>query len=444
MISSLFADGPYGSPPRKQQQPFSLFQGEPVLSSTTADPELPLHAVPGVPILPCMQQAARACVVLHRGPGAITYLTDPSHVPAHTGSPTAPPCDGCMKLQCVRHMSFNSAESHWVHVISHQGAGAPAFISIIHNSTMPAAMQQGRPGVPVRPPGLHVQGPQGAAASPACRASPSMRRRGPPCDAGPPPSPSVPSLAKGPPARWGHGPSAANNYPVLPSTCSVRSGSHGKFPQPRPHGTLCLSSGISISCSADIWTLDVCCAVQSMLDKTHSVLQSLIEADSTEGERSSGDHDALLDKHAPSLRRYQVLLMTVAGCKSKFSHSDHEGHLRGQPCIARVSTQLQACRGDPSDRLSALHPLKRTLADCLSLKNQQPLVRRLACMCRQGTATAEPEKSQAASILASAAPVGSLNFANHASSSTQAGEKQASDGGSTGVAQQLVAHALLA
>ena len=56
-----------------------------------------------------------------------------------------------------------------------------------------------------------------------------------------------------------------------------------------------------------------------MLDKTHSVLQSLIEADSAEGERSSGDHDALLDKHAPSLNRCHVLLMILAGFESNMS-----------------------------------------------------------------------------------------------------------------------------
>jgi len=37
----------YGSPPRKQQQPFSFFGAEPAKSSTTTDPELPLHAAPG-------------------------------------------------------------------------------------------------------------------------------------------------------------------------------------------------------------------------------------------------------------------------------------------------------------------------------------------------------------------------------------------------------------
>ena len=63
--------------------------------------------------------------------------------------------------------------------------------------------------------------------------------------------------------------------------------------------------------SACIWTSEVCCALQSMLDKTHSVLQSLIEADSAEGERSSGNHDALPDKHGPSLSRCQVVLMIV-------------------------------------------------------------------------------------------------------------------------------------
>ena len=78
---SSYAEGPYGSPPRKQQQPFSLFQGEPVLSATTADPELPLHAVPGMPILSCMQQAMQACVMLHRGLGVIISLPGLSACP---------------------------------------------------------------------------------------------------------------------------------------------------------------------------------------------------------------------------------------------------------------------------------------------------------------------------------------------------------------------------
>ena len=55
-----------------------------------------------------------------------------------------------------------------------------------------------------------------------------------------------------------------------------------------------------------IQATDACCPLQSMLDKTHSVLQSLVEAESAEGERSSGDHDVLLDKHAPSLNRCLV------------------------------------------------------------------------------------------------------------------------------------------
>ena len=101
---------------------------------------------------------------------------------------------------------------------------------------------------------------------------------------------------------------------------SVVAGSHSKIQQFKPHETCCLSSGISISSSADEWTLDACCAVQSMQDKTHSVLQSLVEADSAEGERSSGDHDALLDKHAPSLNRCYVLFRVAAGSEYILSH----------------------------------------------------------------------------------------------------------------------------
>ena len=101
-----------------------------------------------------------------------------------------------------------------VHADAHQGAGAPAFMSITGNTTMAPATSHRRPEETTRRSGLHAQAPPGAAASPACRASRSTRRPGPPCAAGPPPSPSAPSPARGPPARWGRSHGAALKHSV--------------------------------------------------------------------------------------------------------------------------------------------------------------------------------------------------------------------------------------
>ena len=106
-------------------------------------------------------------------------------------------------------------------------------------------------------------------------------------------------------------------HPVFHQTCSVYSDSHGNLQRFKPHETCCPSSGMSMSSSGDAWTTDAYFPLQSMLDKTHSVLQSLIEADSAEGDRSSSDYDALLDKHPPSLNRCQFHRTIVAGSESK-------------------------------------------------------------------------------------------------------------------------------
>ena len=80
----------------------------------------------------------------------------------------------------------------------------------------------------------------------------------------------------------------------------------------------------------------------------------------------------------------------------------------------------------------------QTFAEHDSVQSQELLVRRPACMCRDGTTTAGPQGSQpVSSPPAYEAPVGSLPAASHAGSSTRAGGQQAPDGAPAGEAQQL-------
>lgn len=135
------AEGPFGSPPRKQQQPFSLFQGEPVASSATADPEVPMHAAPGEP-------------------------------PAQTTC--SPPCKktavASIHAACLRKAATGSFLSMPVSL-----SPDPCFVSL-----------QGRPR---------------SIACPACRTARLTQRRGPPCAVEPHPSQSARSPARGPPTR---------------------------------------------------------------------------------------------------------------------------------------------------------------------------------------------------------------------------------------------------
>ena len=178
-----------------------------MLSSTTADPELPLHAVPGMP-RSCMQQMLQkntCCSV-----GVLAPLYKVGLLKSYFNSPTLGRMLGIdVKLQCDQ----AHVKPHCMWKLTKAQGPLPA--CCLDSTTMAAAMQQGRPRGGVRLSALHVQALPEAAASPACRAGPLMRRPGPPCAVGPPPSPSAPSPARGPPARWEGSHTAASNHPVL-------------------------------------------------------------------------------------------------------------------------------------------------------------------------------------------------------------------------------------